>query len=155
MVQPYRKNARSKNGQSNTLLETHINKANGKTKDALGGWCQRMNVPNWKTFVQNRKRWKGVAEKPKLCIKSCRAVLRRKRRLRRHIFINNLSSATCFAFINHLQTEHTIVVLTVYYNADSGLYEMPPYIITECYKRWNILESVFDSNICWLCNYTV
>ena len=26
---------------------------------------QRMNVPNWKTLVQDRKRWKEVVEKAK------------------------------------------------------------------------------------------
>ena len=26
---------------------------------------QRMNVPNWKTLVQDRKRWKEVGEKAK------------------------------------------------------------------------------------------
>jgi len=29
--------ARNKNGQSNTLLETHFKEANGETKDTLGG----------------------------------------------------------------------------------------------------------------------
>ena len=37
MVWSYRKNARNKNGQSNTLLETHFKEAKGKTKDMLGG----------------------------------------------------------------------------------------------------------------------
>ena len=37
MVWSYRKNARNKNGQSNTRLENHFKKANGKTKDTLGG----------------------------------------------------------------------------------------------------------------------
>ena len=39
MVWSYRKNARHKNGQSNTLLETHFKEANGKTEDTLGGRC--------------------------------------------------------------------------------------------------------------------
>ena len=39
---------------------------------------QRLKVPNWKTFVQDR-RWKWV-RRPKLCTKSCRAALRRRRR---------------------------------------------------------------------------
>ena len=36
---------------------------------------QRLNVPNWKTLVQDRRRWKGLG-RPKLCTKRCRAVLR-------------------------------------------------------------------------------
>ena len=31
------KNARNKNGQSNTRLETHFKEANGENKDVLGG----------------------------------------------------------------------------------------------------------------------
>ena len=70
MVRPYRKIERSKNGQSNTLLETHINKASGKTKnirweDDVRKDLQRMNVPNWKTLVQDRRRWKVVVGKVK------------------------------------------------------------------------------------------
>ena len=37
MVRSYRKNARNKNGQSNTLLETVFKEGNEKTKDTLGG----------------------------------------------------------------------------------------------------------------------
>jgi len=37
MVWSYRKSAINKNGQSNTLLETHFKEANGKTKDTPGG----------------------------------------------------------------------------------------------------------------------
>jgi hypothetical protein len=37
MVWSYRKNARNKNGQSNTRLEIHFEEANGETKDTLGG----------------------------------------------------------------------------------------------------------------------
>ena len=37
MVWSYRKNARNKNGQSNTLLETHFKEADGRTKYMLGG----------------------------------------------------------------------------------------------------------------------
>ena len=33
------KDARYENGKGNLLLETHIKKANRKTKDTLGGWC--------------------------------------------------------------------------------------------------------------------
>jgi len=39
MAWSYRKNARKKNGQGNTLLETHLKETNMKTKDTLGGWC--------------------------------------------------------------------------------------------------------------------
>jgi len=39
VVWSYRKNARNKNRQSNTLLETHFKEANRKTKDTLGEWC--------------------------------------------------------------------------------------------------------------------
>ena len=39
MVWSYRKNARNKNGQSNTHLETHFKEANRETKDTMGGWC--------------------------------------------------------------------------------------------------------------------
>ena len=38
LVWSYRKNARNKNGQSHTLLETHFKEANRKAKDTLGGW---------------------------------------------------------------------------------------------------------------------
>ena len=34
---------------------------------------QRLKVPNWKTFIQDRRRWKEMVEKAKLCTKSCRA----------------------------------------------------------------------------------
>ena len=37
MIWSHRKNARNKNGQSNTLLETDFKEANGNTKDTLGG----------------------------------------------------------------------------------------------------------------------
>ena len=37
LVWSYRKNARNKNDQSNTLLETHSKEAKGKTKNMLGG----------------------------------------------------------------------------------------------------------------------
>jgi len=40
---------------------------------------QRLKVPHWKTFVQDRRRWKEVVGKAKpLCTKSCRTVLRRR-----------------------------------------------------------------------------
>jgi len=66
----YQNNARNKNGQSNKLLETHFKETNGKTKDMLVGYdvkkdIQKLKVPNWKTFVQDRRRWKEVDEKAK------------------------------------------------------------------------------------------
>ena len=39
---------------------------------------QRSKVPYWKAPVQDRRRWKWL-RRPKLCPKSCRAVLRRRR----------------------------------------------------------------------------
>jgi hypothetical protein len=39
---------------------------------------QRSKVSNWKALVQDRRRWKWL-RRPKLCAKSCRAVLRRRR----------------------------------------------------------------------------
>ena len=33
----HRKDARNENGEGNILLETHLKKANRKTKDTLGG----------------------------------------------------------------------------------------------------------------------
>jgi len=41
----------------------------------------RLKVPNWRTFVQDRRRWKWLG-RPKLYTKSCRAVLRRRRKRR-------------------------------------------------------------------------
>ena len=38
---------------------------------------QRLKVPNLKTLVQDRRRWKWL-RRPKLCTNSCTAVLRRK-----------------------------------------------------------------------------
>jgi hypothetical protein len=42
----------------------------------------------------------------------------------RHNFINSSSSASCFGFVSHLQTDYTIVVWTIYYNAVSGFNEI-------------------------------
>lgn len=42
----------------------------------------------------------------------------------RRNFIHNLSSVTCFGFVSHLQTEYTIMVRTIYYNAVSGFNEI-------------------------------
>ena len=52
----------------------------------------------------------------------------------RHIFINNLSAATCFGFVSHLQAEYTIVTRTVYYNAVSGFDQISSFITIEYYK---------------------
>ena len=49
-------------------------------KDDIKKFIQRLKLPNWKTLVQERGRWKEVVGKPKLCTKSCRATLRRRRR---------------------------------------------------------------------------
>ena len=69
MAWSYRKNARNKNGQGNTLLETHFKQANWKTKDTLEDDVrkdiQKLKVPNWKTLVQDRRRWKELVEKAK------------------------------------------------------------------------------------------
>jgi hypothetical protein len=47
-------------------------------KDDVKKDIQRLEVPNWKTLVQDRRRWKWL-RRPKLCTKSCRAILRRRR----------------------------------------------------------------------------
>jgi len=70
MVWSYRKNARNKNGQSNTLLETHFKRGPmGRPKirweDDVKKDIQRLKVPYWKTFVQDRRRWKEVVGKAK------------------------------------------------------------------------------------------
>ena len=51
----------------------------------------------------------------------------------RHNFTNNLSSATFFGFLSHLQTEYTIAVWTIHYNAVSGFEESSSHIIMEYY----------------------
>jgi len=43
---------------------------------------QRLKVPNWKTFVQDRRNGRKWLRRPKLCTKSCRAALRRSVDLR-------------------------------------------------------------------------
>ena len=40
---------------------------------------QRSKVPNWKTSVQDRRRWKELVGKAKTLYLCCRAVLRRRR----------------------------------------------------------------------------
>jgi len=47
-------------------------------EDGVKKDTQRLKVTNWKTLVQERGRWKWLG-RPKLCTKSCRAVLRRRR----------------------------------------------------------------------------
>jgi hypothetical protein len=47
----------------------------------------------------------------------------------RYNFITNLSSATCFSFVRHLQAEYTIVVWTIYYNAIHGFHDILSHII--------------------------
>jgi len=53
----------------------------------------------------------------------------------RHNFINNLSSATYFSFVSHLQTEFKPVVWTIYYNAGNGFDEISSYIIVEYCRK--------------------
>jgi len=38
---------------------------NIRWEDDVKKGIQRLKVPNWKTFVQNRRRWKEVVEKAK------------------------------------------------------------------------------------------
>jgi len=45
-------------------------------EDDVKKYVQKLKVPNWKTFVQDRRRWKWL-RRPELCTKSDRAVLRR------------------------------------------------------------------------------
>ena len=65
----HRKDARNKNGQGNILLETHFKKAIGRPKicweDDVRKDIQKLKVPNWKTLVQDRRRWKELVEKAK------------------------------------------------------------------------------------------
>jgi hypothetical protein len=42
---------------------------------------QKLKMPNWRTLVQDRRRWKELVRRPKLCTKSCRAVIIRRRYL--------------------------------------------------------------------------
>jgi len=69
MAWSYRKNVRNKNGQGNTLLETHFKEANRKTKNMLGNDVrkdiQKLKVSNWNTLVHDRRRWKELVEKTK------------------------------------------------------------------------------------------
>jgi len=40
---------------------------------------QRLKGPNWKTLVHDRRRWKWL-RRPKHCNRSCRTVLRKKKK---------------------------------------------------------------------------
>ena len=60
---------------------------------------QKLKVPNWKTLVQKRGRWKWVG-RPKLRTKSCRAILRRRRRTGTHLFYVSPVSLTCLHACN-------------------------------------------------------
>jgi len=59
----------TKNGQSNTRLETHFKEASERPKirweDDVKYDTQRLKVANWKTLVQDRRRWKEVVGKAK------------------------------------------------------------------------------------------
>jgi hypothetical protein len=39
---------------------------------------QKSKVPNWKTLVQDKEDGRNWLRRPKLCIKSCRAIIRRR-----------------------------------------------------------------------------
>ena len=69
MVRSYRENAKNKNGQSNILLETHFKEPMGRPKirweEDVKIDIQRLKVPNWKTVVQERGKWKEVVGKAK------------------------------------------------------------------------------------------
>jgi len=69
MVWSYRKNARNKNGQSKHSWRPISKRPMGRPKicweDDVKKDIQRLKVPNWKTFVQDRRRWKEVVEKAK------------------------------------------------------------------------------------------
>jgi hypothetical protein len=41
---------------------------------------RKLKVPNWRTLVQDRRRWKELVEKAKTLYKSCRAVRRRSKK---------------------------------------------------------------------------
>jgi hypothetical protein len=58
---------------------------------------QKLKVPNWKTFVQDRRRWKEMVEKAKLCIKSCRAI--RRRRTYQSTVLADVSSTVYFIIL--------------------------------------------------------
>jgi len=44
----------------------------------------------------------------------------------RHNLFNNISSVTCFGFVSFLQSEHKIVVRSIYYSAVSGKIHFTP-----------------------------
>jgi hypothetical protein len=51
------------------LLETHVKKANRKTKtrwlDDVRKGIQKLKVPNWKIIAHDRGRWRELVEKAK------------------------------------------------------------------------------------------
>jgi len=69
MVRSYLKNARNKNFQNNTAWKSISNRPVGRPKicweDDVKIDIQRLKVPNWKTLVQDRRRWKEVVGKAK------------------------------------------------------------------------------------------
>ena len=82
MVWSYRKNARNKNRQSNTLLETHFKEANRKTKNTFVGRMMLKEIyRSWKCQIvrplskieEDGRKW---LRRPNLCTKSSRAVRR-------------------------------------------------------------------------------
>ena len=84
MVWSYRKNQRNKNGQSIHSWKPISKRPTGRPKicweDDVKKDMQRLKVPNWKIFFQDRTRWKWL-RRPKLCTNSCWAVLRKRRRI--------------------------------------------------------------------------
>ena len=69
MAWSYRKNGRNKNGQGTTVLETHFKETNRRQKtrweDDVRKDIQKLKVSNWKTLVQDRRRWEELVEKGK------------------------------------------------------------------------------------------
>jgi hypothetical protein len=110
MAWSYRKNARNKNGQGNTRLETHFKEANRKTRpeDDVRKDIQKLKIPNWKTLVQDRRRWNWL-RRSKLCIKSCRAIIRRSK----HLFV---ITTAMFLSPSALTLAHTTDSIHVWYS---------------------------------------
>jgi hypothetical protein len=57
-----------------------IGRPKTRWEDDVGKDIQKLKIPNWKTLVQDRRRW-NWPRRPKLCIKSCRAIRRRSKHL--------------------------------------------------------------------------
>jgi len=49
----------------NTISKSPMGRPKIRWKDDVKKDIQRLKVPNWKTFVQDRRRWKEVVEKAK------------------------------------------------------------------------------------------